>query len=52
VNTHWNPFVRSRKKVRIQELRRPGNEKKVISAALEEIRCSFIYEPLWQEDEC
>jgi hypothetical protein len=44
VNTHSNPFGRSRKKkVRIHKLRRPGNEKKVISAALEEIRRSFIY---------
>jgi hypothetical protein len=44
VNTHSNPFVRSRRKtVRIHKLRLPGNEKKVISPALEEIRCSFIY---------
>lgn len=44
VSTHSNPFARSRRKaVRIHKLRRPGNEKKVISAALEEIRRSFIY---------
>jgi hypothetical protein len=55
VNTHLNPLGGLReKKVRIHELRRPGNEKKVISAALVEIRGSFIYiyiyGPLWQED--
>jgi hypothetical protein len=48
-NTHSKPFVVLGEGFRIHELRRPGNEKKVISAALEEIRGSFIYGPLWQE---
>jgi len=44
VDTHSKPLGGSReKKVRIHELRCPGNEKKVISAALVEIRGSFIY---------